>query len=149
MRARQPSVRQWMIVDRQPDPDAWEALNRLPRGRGVLIFTDLGSAEMRRLRYLARRRGLVVASGDAVARVHNLPELRMALLRRRPIILLSPLRPTRSHPDWHPIARQRAAAMVRLAKRSLLALGGMDARAFAQLQPLGFRGWAGISAFRT
>jgi thiamine-phosphate pyrophosphorylase len=43
----------------------------------------------------------------------------------------------------------RAAALARLGGRSLLALGGMDARKFARIGRLGFRGWAGISAFRT
>jgi thiamine-phosphate pyrophosphorylase len=43
----------------------------------------------------------------------------------------------------------RAAALARLAGRRLIALGGMDARKFARIENLGFRGWAGISAFRT
>jgi hypothetical protein len=43
----------------------------------------------------------------------------------------------------------RAAALARLGKRRLLALGGMDARKFARIKGLGFQGWAGISAFKT
>jgi thiamine monophosphate synthase len=31
----------------------------------------------------------------------------------------------------------------------LVALGGMDAKRYAAVAPLGFTGWAGISAFRT
>jgi thiamine monophosphate synthase len=43
----------------------------------------------------------------------------------------------------------RAAAMARLAHRSLFALGGMNGRRFARIRRLGFQGWAGVSAFRT
>jgi hypothetical protein len=43
----------------------------------------------------------------------------------------------------------RAAAFARLARRKLLALGGMDEKRYAQVARLGFIGWAGISAFRT
>jgi thiamine-phosphate pyrophosphorylase len=78
-----------------------------------------------------------------------MPELRRALLARTSLVLLSPLRPTQSHPEWKPIPRMRAAAMARLGRRSLVALGGMDARKFARIKRLGFQGWAGISAFRT
>jgi thiamine-phosphate pyrophosphorylase len=70
------------------------------------------------------------------------------MFRRTPMILLSPLFPTRSHPDWEPLPRMRAAALARLGRRNLFALGGMDARKFARIERLGFRGWAGISAFR-
>jgi thiamine-phosphate pyrophosphorylase len=76
-------------------------------------------------------------------------ELRGALLARRPIILLSPLHWTRSHPDWAPIPHLRAAALARLSGRRLIALGGMDSKRYARIAPLGFIGWAGISAFRT
>jgi thiamine-phosphate pyrophosphorylase len=75
--------------------------------------------------------------------------LRQALLRRTPLILLSPVYPTRSHPEWAALPRMRAASLARLAGRRLIALGGMDAKRYAGIKPLGFRGWAGISAFRT
>jgi thiamine-phosphate pyrophosphorylase len=81
--------------------------------------------------------------------VHNAPELCRALLAGTPLILLSQIFPTSSHPDWKPIPRMRAAALARLGGRRLLALGGMDARKFARVRKLGFQAWAGISAFRT
>jgi hypothetical protein len=43
----------------------------------------------------------------------------------------------------------RAAAMARLAGRRLIALGGMTEKRYLRIRPLGFQGWAGISAFRT
>jgi thiamine-phosphate pyrophosphorylase len=76
-------------------------------------------------------------------------ELRRALSAGTPLILLSPLYPTASHPDWKPLPRMRAAALARLGGRRLFAVGGMDARKFERVKKLGFQGWAGISAFRT
>ena len=81
--------------------------------------------------------------------MHDVRELRRALLKRTPIILLSPIHPTQSHPDWRPQPRMRAAALARLARRKLFALGGMNRKRYAKIAPLGFIGWAGISAFRT
>jgi thiamine-phosphate pyrophosphorylase len=65
------------------------------------------------------------------------------------MILLSPIYETRSHTDWKPLPRMQASALARLADRRLIALGGMNARRYARVAPLGFIGWAGISAFRT
>lgn len=147
MRSRQTIASQWMIVT---DEAAIAKVRRLPRGSGVLLLKSLSRTQMRRLRHIARLRGLSVLDerGNA-ARVHNLRELRSALQARTPLVLLSPLFPTRSHPDWMPVQRMRAAALARLGGRRLIALGGMDARKFARVTKLGFQGWAGISAFRT
>jgi hypothetical protein len=41
----------------------------------------------------------------------------------------------------------RAAALLRLAKSPVIALGGMNECRFAQIQRLGFSGWAGIDAY--
>ena len=144
-------TRQWFIIDAGASDASWDVIRRLPRGSGVLVVAPAQAHLSPRLRLLARQNGLRIEtehSGRA-ARVHNMRELRQALLRSTPLILLSPIRPTRTHPDWKPIPRMRAAAMGRLAKRRLIALGGMDARRFARVEPLGFQAWAGISAFRT
>jgi thiamine-phosphate pyrophosphorylase len=131
-------------------------VRHLPRGRGVLVILhDLPAGERRRL--LRRLRGLTAGKSislidearSSAARVHNIRELRRALLMRAPLILLSPIYPTRSHPDWQPIPLMRAAAFARLSGRRLFALGGMDERRFRRLSRLGFIGWAGIDAFRT
>ena len=152
MRARQTRVPgRWMIVNERPGEELWRAVRRLPRGSGVLLLHRLEPAEMRRLNRLAALRGLRVAreSPGAAARVHDVRELRGALLRRTALVLLSPIYPTGSHPDQVPLARMRAAALARLGRGKLLALGGMDARRFERVRRLGFAGWAGISAFRT
>ena len=146
MPRRQTSPRAWFIVGRPADAALLRTVRRLPRGTGVLVIGDDASPPLRRL---ARARGLeLLAERDGIAaRVHNLGELRRALLRRTPLILLSPLYPTRSHPDWRPIPHIRAAALARLAGRRLVALGGMDGRRFGRVRRLGFVGWAGIGAW--
>lgn len=155
MKRRQTIPRQWLIVT---DPSSVSAATvaKLPMGGGLLVVGAGATARdrekfMRRIRHLARSRDLVAVherDGQAL-RVHNLPELRAALLRRTPLILLSPIYPTNSHPDWPALPRMRAAALSRLSRRRLVALGGMNERRFARVRALGFQAWAGISAFRT
>jgi thiamine-phosphate pyrophosphorylase len=149
MRPSQTIPQQWLIVATQADSIA--AARRLPMHSGILLLAPLPASQMRQLRHLARARGLLVVREEprTAARVHDLRELKRAMLRRNPIIMLSPLFPTQSHPDWESLPRMRAAALARLGRRKLLALGGMDARKFARIRALGFQGWAGISAFRT
>jgi thiamine-phosphate pyrophosphorylase len=69
------------------------------------------------------------------------------LLAGAPVIFLSPIFPTRSHPEWPPMRKMRAAALVRLSCVPVIALGGMDAGRFASIEGLGFSGWAGIDAY--
>jgi thiamine-phosphate pyrophosphorylase len=154
MKRRQSSIpRQWLIVDARLRDRLLNRVRRLPRGSGVLVLChdlSVGDREslIRRLRRAATAKGLcVIGEARQAARVHGLGELRRALLRRAPLILLSPLCPTRSHPHWRPIPRMRAAAYARLAGRRLIALGGMDERRFRRIERLGFVGWAGIDAW--
>ena len=148
MTRRQSRPEQWLIVERLPD----DRLRRLPPGTGVLLVgASMDASAKRAVRRLARTRRLTVADEAAgqARRVHNVRELRSALLARTPLILLSPIHPTASHPGWRPLPRMRAAALARLGGRRLIALGGMDSKRYARVAPLGFIEWAGISAFRT
>ena len=153
MTRRQTSIpRQWLIADERLGDDLWGALNRLPRGSGVLVLHSELSKGRRadliaKVRRIAGRRGLLVVDEAAgqTARVHNLRELTKA--SGAPFIFLSPMFPTRSHPDWPPLPRMRAATLARLAKRPLIALGGMNERRFRTVAALGFAGWAGIDAW--
>ena len=147
MTRRQTVPRQWLIVT---SPDL-APVGRLAHGSGVLVVGPMQSGDARRLRRIAERRKLTIVweARRSASRVHNASELRTALTHRTPLILLSPIYPTRSHPDWKPLPRMRAAALARLANRRAIALGGMNPKRYAIVAPLGFRGWAGISAFRT
>jgi thiamine-phosphate pyrophosphorylase len=148
MRRRQTVPDQWLVL---ADPEDWAAVMHLPRGSGVMLLGRVPAKTARLLRQAARNRDLIIVleGPRSARRVHNVRELRAAMLHRIPHVLLSPLYPTRSHPEWQPLPRMRAAAMARLGGRRLLALGGMDARKFARIRNLGFQAWAGISAFRT
>jgi thiamine-phosphate pyrophosphorylase len=149
MKPRQSLPEQWLIADSSLGEELWTAIPTLPRGSGVLVLRQLSAQETRRLRHLAVQRHLTIAFESRMGtRVHNSRELRRALLKRTPLILLSPLYPTLSHRDWKPLPRMRAATLAGLGRRRLFALGGMNARKFARIKALGFQGWAGISAFR-
>jgi thiamine-phosphate pyrophosphorylase len=142
---------QWLIAQKPIGGQQWKAIGRLPRGSGIVVLAMLDRRDWQRLRNLATLRHVAVTSEAAgfAVRVHNVHELTRALLRRTPLILVSPVYKTMSHPEWKPLSRMRAAALARLARRRALALGGMNARRYAKIAPLGFIGWAGISAFRT
>ena len=151
MSRRQSPPEQWLIIAERVDDDVRRALRRLPLGSGVLILGPLNPSDARWLRHLARPRQLSLAfeADGAAARVHSVAELRNALLRRTPLVFLSPVYPTSSHADWAPLHRMRAASLARLGGRKLGALGGMDARKYRRVKNLGFGRWAGISAFRS
>ncbi len=140
---------QWLVADAVSGKDLSRALMRLPRGSGIIVLSDPGPHEKRKLRRSAHLRSLtlVYERNGTAARVHDTRELRQACLKRVPLILLSPVYATRSHPDWRPLPRMRAAALARLGGRQVIALGGMDERRFRIVQQLGFVGWAGISAW--
>lgn len=153
MRRRQHLPSQWLFTDERLG-DPVRAVARLPWGSGVILrHHGLEPAErrllLRRLRRAAALRGitLVDEADGRVARVHDSGELRVALTRRIPLLFISSLHATRSHPGRVPIPRMRAAALARLAGARAFALGGMDERRFRAVKPLGFRGWGGIDAW--
>lgn len=148
MTRRQSMPRQWLVIADEKVPNGFR---RLPPGTGALVVRNVSKRERHRLLRLARYRRLPIVFGGSrgAARVHDVGELRTALLRRTPLILISPIYETASHPDWRPIPRMRAAALARLAGRNAIALGGMNRKRYATVARLGFSGWAGISAFRT
>ena len=154
MERRQTTPSTWLIADERLGDELWTAVRRLRPGSGILLLLGgLPKGErarlLARLRRLGRSRKLVIAdelAGEA-ARVHDLGQLRRAAQRRIPLILLSPMFATRSHPEWAPLARMRASTLARLAGAPVVALGGMDSRRFAKVKALGFHGWAGIGAF--
>lgn len=152
MKRRQRVPRQWLVADARLGDALWKAIARLPRGSGVLLlYRELPRRErarlVARLRRVARRQALVIADelGGEAGRIHNLRELRRSA--GVPLLFVSPLFPTRSHPDWTPLPRMRAAALARLARAPVIALGGMDEARFERIRRLGFKGWAGIDAW--
>lgn len=151
MSCRQTTPERWLVIDRGLTPELMRAARRIPSGSGILLIGKLSSGELDRLRRIARQRSqCIVKEGPGrVARVHNQRELTCALLHRTDVIMVSPIFETLSHPNWEPLPRMRAATLARLAHRRAVALGGMNRQRYAKIAPLGFIGWAGISAFRT
>jgi thiamine-phosphate pyrophosphorylase len=151
MTRRQSMPGRWLIIDGEVGQTQWKMLSSLARGNGVILLEPVGRKRRRPLIHFANARGLtlVFERPRTAARVHNQIELTQALLRRTRLVLVSPIHSTPSHPDWKPLTRMRAATLARLAGRRAIALGGMNAKRFAKIAPLGFIGWAGISAFRT
>ena len=155
MKPRQSSVpTRWLVADERIGESLWSAVKALPRGSGVLLlYRDLPERERARLvsklRCLARQRGLVLVDerDGSAARIHDVRELRRAGSARIPLLFLSPMFPTRSHPGWKPIPLMRAAALVRLSKAPVIGLGGMDSTRHRRIERFGFHGWAGIDAW--
>ena len=148
MTRRQSVPRQWLVIAERSSGCAAGAINQLPLGSGVLITAGAGRLSLK-LRLAARRRKLRIVDEQqgAATRVHDPAEIRQARLRHARMVLLSPMFPTGSHPDWKPLPRMRAAALTRLCGTVVIALGGMDARRFRRIRRLGFHGWAGIDAW--
>lgn len=175
MPRRHPLPTLWLLTDERQGEALWTALARLPRGSGVVTrhygLTDAPRASfLDRLERLARRRGLQLAhirhdvqraktlyapplspvkrKGRAlICPVHNSRELAAAHRAHADMILLSPLFPTRSHPGARGLGPSRFAALARISRMPVIALGGMGKRQAIRARRLGAVGWAGIDAF--
>jgi thiamine-phosphate pyrophosphorylase len=164
MPRRQPLPRLWLMTDERQGDGLWEALERLPRGSGIVFrHYSLGRLERRRLfegiRKVARRRGLLLlASGRGVRgdgahggprgfsrSAHSLRELKGAETAGARLIFLSPAFATRSHPAARPLGPVRFGLIARQARVPVIALGGVDARNARRLPHI--YGWAGIDAW--
>jgi thiamine-phosphate pyrophosphorylase len=81
------------------------------------------------------------------APIHNRREAQRARRTGVPVILISPVYPTRSHSDASPIGRRGLRLLAAAAGGHAIALGGMDAKRFRKLRIDGVQGWAAIDAF--
>lgn len=171
MPRRHPLPRLWLMTDeRMGDDGLWAALERLPRGAGV-VFRHYGlpEAERRvlfaRILKLAKRRRLVLLRagktkmrGESGAHCAHGPGLRTAPAHNRreaiaglrggaQALFVSPIFPTRSHPGARALGRVRLGLLIRGIDVPVIALGGMDARKAESLRPFGIHGWAAIDAW--
>jgi thiamine-phosphate pyrophosphorylase len=175
MPPRQPLPRLWLMTDERQDDGLFDALNRLPRGAGVVFrHYSLEPAARRGLfeqvRRIARRRGLLVllagepklarvwgADGNhgiyagprglMSASVHNLRELRRAERAGADLLFASPVFPTRSHPGGRTLGTFRFGQLIRHTRTPVIALGGITPKRTRALMQLGAYGWAGIDAW--
>ena len=154
MLRRQPLPRLWLMTDERQGEGLWTALERLPRGSGVVFrHNGLSSAERRKLfdrvRRVARRRRLLLLMGSRgnglTASAHNLRELKSAERSGAALVFLSPAFPTRSHPGARALGPVRFGLIAAQARIPVIALGGVDARKARRLPHI--YGWAGIDAW--
>lgn len=154
MPRRQPLPRLWLMTDERQGEGLWEALERLPKGSGV-IFRHYGlerterRALFDRLLKVARRRRLLLLNGGRnnglSASAHNLRELKTAERSGASFIFLSPAFATRTHPGARPLGPVRFGLIAGQARVPVIALGGVDARRARRLPHI--YGWAGIDAW--
>jgi thiamine-phosphate pyrophosphorylase len=168
----------WLFTDERlggaaPGDPLWRALERLPRGGGV-VFRHYRLPEGERRALLARvcavacRRGLVVVGsgiaapdgahlsahanwrgrrpsrGLVTASAHGRRELLAAFRAGADLVFLSPLFPTESHPGAQTLGPLRFGLLVRGAPGPVAALGGMTAERMRRLKPLGAAGFGAI-----
>lgn len=163
------------MTDERMGERLWDAIGRVPSGSGGIVFRhyslrpqdrlELGKriAEAARARKLvlavaadprlAERLGaqlvhnpLVLSELPISRSVHDEPEARAAAEEGAAVVFVSPVYPTRSHPDALALGPERAARLAKLAGCPAIALGGMT---FGRFWELGddFHGWAGIDAW--
>jgi thiamine-phosphate pyrophosphorylase len=157
------------MTDERQGEELWTALERLPRGAGIVFrHYTLPSAARHALfaevRRIARRRRLVLivagaplgggngvhnrrGAGLRTASAHNLRELRAAERSGAALVFLSAVYPTRSHSGVKALGPTRFALIAHQARVPVIALGGMDAARFRTLG--GAYGWAGIDAWNS
>lgn len=173
MRRRHPLPKLWLMTDERQGESLWRAIERLPRGAGV-VFRHYGldrsarHALFRKVRQVARRRGLVLvfAGTPAEARalgadgVHGRAPGRVRYLRTAPahsvreirsveragadLIFVSPVFATRSHPGAEALEPRGFARLARFARVPVIALGGMTPERMDELRGSGAYGWAAI-----
>lgn len=164
--------RVWLMTDERAGEALWAALERLPRGAGV-VFRHHASGDrarralLGRVMQVARRRRLtVIRTGRVAVRgeagTHGSTPRHRGLLHARSahhrteaiaarragadLVFVSPLHPTRTHPGARPLGACRAASIISGLGIPAIALGGMTRRRFAGVRALGFHGWAAIDA---
>lgn len=177
MAANQPLwPREWLMTDERIGDRLWQAIDALPAGSGVVFrhhsLPDHERAALaERVAAAAHERGLTLAvSRDpGLARavgaplVHNPPvgadvghmsrsahgadEARLACDAGAALIFLSPIFPTRSHPERQPLQGDEVRRILETSEVPVIALGGMNRARFSELERRGFYGWAGIDAW--
>ncbi|MFL6749193.1 MAG: thiamine phosphate synthase [Sphingomicrobium sp.] len=171
--------REWLMTDERFGERLWRAIGALPADAGI-VFRHYAAPEDERARLahlvaqICRERGLTLAvARDATLAdslgaqlVHNpvgdpggLPcsmavhddrEARAAEAAGAALTFVAPIFATRSHPGARALGPEPAAHLARLAGCPAIALGGMNAERFAQLDaahPGIFHGYAGIDCW--
>lgn len=167
--------RTWLMTDERLGDRLWSAIDRLPDGSGIVfrhysLERDARAELAARVSSICRERGyalavaadadlaLAVGAGlihkPALRRpglpfslpIHSMAEAVEAAALGASLVFVSPVFATRSHPGQSALGAHVATRIAQAAQAPAIAVGGMDARKFAQLSE-GFHGWAGIDAW--
>ena len=162
----------WMLTDERQGDALWDAIDRLPKGAGVVVrhYSLPEKARQAMARRIARQGIFVAYSGSENAArragaqavygaakrpgrlprlfpVHNRREIIAAERAGAALLLLSPVFSTRSHPDAHPLGVFCFGGLAQTTRIPVIALGGMTPNRFKRLEPFGAKGWAAIDAW--
>lgn len=166
----------WLMTDERMGGLLWRGVDQLWGDSGIVFRHHRTDPEAkmaigRRLAEICKRRdfAFAVAGDEAFARtlgadlvhnpdepplilpfsrsVHSIEEAEAAKAEGASLVFVSPVHPTRSHPEAKPLGKPLALRIAKAAGVPAIALGGMDKRKFAGLKRDGFHGWAGIDAF--
>lgn len=158
----------WLMTDERMGAGLWQAVERLPRGAGIVFRHHATSTAERkrlfaRLLRVARRHGLVLVRGGSLPMpgemgvhggrdrglvtwpVHDWREARTARRVGADVAFVSPVFATRSHPGAPSLGVRKAGRLARTLPMTRVALGGMDAQRFRRFSD--FDGWAAIDAW--
>ena len=173
MTPRHPSMppRLWLMTDERMGEGLWRALRRLPAGSGVVFrhySTPLAERRVlfRRVAAIARARRLVLVragrgplgpgeagmhgrrgAGLVTWPVHDRRAAMAAVRAGADLLFVSPLYPTRSHPDAPALGPVRARRLIAGLPVRAIALGGVTPARGRALMRSGFWGWAAIDAW--
>lgn len=168
----------WLMTDERMGEGMWAAIERLPAGAGIVfrhysLLPAEREALAQRVGELAGQRGFTLGVGADVKlakrlgadlvhnpacaagdlpfsrAVHSLEQAELAAREGAALVFISPVHGTRSHPDAQPLGLERAVEVARAAGVPAIALGGVNAANFGELERAGFYGWAGIDAWLT
>ena len=169
--------RLWLMTDERLGDRLWNAINRLPKHDSGIVFRHYSLAKearqalAERVATIAAERGLTLAVacdsnlamklGASLVHnpprlpcplpfsrsVHSLDEAKSARADGAALVFISPVHETSSHPGQPALGASLATEIAEVAGVPAVALGGMNARNFADLPSGSFYGWAGIDAW--
>jgi thiamine-phosphate pyrophosphorylase len=177
MHRRQPLPRLWLMTDERQGEALWRALEKLPRGSGVVFrHYSLPEAERRELflqvQGISRSRDCILMVGGPPAlaadwgadgshgwggagrshlltslSVHDAEEMRAANRLKPDLAFVSPVFETQSHPGKSSLGIEGLSALAALATMPVIALGGMNEERARLLTQPNIYGWAAIDAW--
>jgi thiamine-phosphate pyrophosphorylase len=177
MHRRQPLPRLWLMTDERQGEGLWRALEKLPKGSGIVFrHYSLPGAERRelfeRVREIAGSRDcvLMLAGPPALAvdwgadgshgwegagrsnlltslSVHDAEEMRAANRLKPDLAFISPVFKTQSHLGKAPLGIEGLSKHAALATMPVIALGGMNEERARMLTDANIYGWAAIDAW--